>query len=55
MPWWWNNFVTTPNRWMAWWLRRRGWVAFYLDPQARQCAPDCCWLRLYQDSEAREK
>ena len=48
----WNNVVTTPNRWMAYWLRRRGWVCFYLDEQARHCS-GTCWLALYQEGEKR--
>lgn len=58
VAWTWNNVVTTPNRWMAYWLRRQGWVCFYLDERARTCAPTepmGCWLRLYQESEARER
>ena len=52
----WNNVITTPNRWMAYWLRRRGWVVFYLDPVARiRCAESCCWLNLYYDAEAYER
>jgi hypothetical protein len=55
----WNNIITAPNRWMAYWLRRRGWVCFYLDEPARHCAqrgPQTaggCWLALYQESERR--
>ncbi len=53
----WNNIMTMPNRWMARYLRRRGWVCFYLDEQARTCPaatgrpPFDCWLALYQQSE----
>lgn len=46
----WQNLVTTPNRWMASWLRRRGWVCFYLDEPARRCGPGGCWLQLYEQS-----
>ena len=55
----WHNVITTPNRWMAYWLRRRGWVCFYLDERARQCVaaegrPSFdCWLKLYLEGEAR--
>lgn len=60
MTWNWNNVTTTPNRWMAYWLRRQGWVCFYLDEQARQCADDShkhggCWLALYQEGEAARR
>ena len=53
----WNNIVTTPNRWMAYYLRRRGWVVFYLDASYRTChgaaANTNCWLRVYQAEEDR--
>ena len=51
--WNWNNISTTPNRWMAYWLRRQGWVVFYLDEQARHCGKphDGCWLALYEQGE----
>jgi hypothetical protein len=48
----WQNVRTAPHRWMAAWLRRRGWVCFYLDEQARVCR-DLCWLQLYQAGERR--
>lgn len=52
----WNNVKTAPNRWMAYWLRRQGWICFYLDEQARACGPEHptgCWLALYEASEGR--
>ncbi len=55
MTWNWNNIVTTPNRWAAYWLRRRGWICFYLDEQARHCGPECCWMQLYLDGERRAR
>lgn len=48
----WSNVVTTPQRLVAKWLRRKGWVCFYLDEQARHCSASC-WLELYQAEEAR--
>lgn len=52
------------NRWLARYLKRRGWVVFWLDDCARRCwvsdgtesgdqrlarAPhDSCWLALYE-------
>lgn len=53
----WGNVVSAPNRWMAYWLRRRGWVCFYLDERCRQCGTpaDGCWLALYQEGEERAK
>lgn len=46
----WNNISTTPQRWAAKWLRKQGWVCFYLDPEHRHCTK-MCWLELYQECE----
>lgn len=54
----WSNIRTTPNRWMAAYLRRQGWVVFYLEPQCRQCGPQDrggCWLELYEQGERHER
>ncbi len=32
---------------MMLYLRKRGWVVFYLEEQARECR-GICWLKLYQ-------
>jgi len=47
---WWQNASTWHNRIMANYLRKRGWVVFYLDPRSRECNATC-WLKLYQQSE----
>jgi hypothetical protein len=47
------NLITAPNRWMAAWLRRQGWVCFYLDPEARVCR-ELCWLELYAAEHHRK-
>jgi len=39
---------------LAKYLRRRGWVVFYLEEQARQC-PNDCWLNVYKSAEAAEQ
>jgi hypothetical protein len=36
---------------MALYLRRRGWVVFYLEKEARFCNAGCCWLGLYESEE----
>jgi hypothetical protein len=43
---WLRNAPGIPNRLMAAWLKRSGWVVFYLDPQALQngCKASC-WLQ----------
>jgi hypothetical protein len=60
LGWNWNNIKTAPNRWMAYWLRRQGWVCFYLEERARHCGThkghfgsSVCWLALYQEGERR--
>lgn len=50
MPW--RNLLSVHHRWMAGFLRRRGWVCFYLEEPARICS-SACWLRLYEDGEGR--
>ena len=34
-------------------LRKRGWVVFYLEEEHRWCN-DMCWLKLYESELARE-
>lgn len=53
----WANVLNAPNRWMANYLRRRGWVVFYLDKQSRMCqgARGFCWLYEYEESEAWDR
>jgi len=34
------------QQFMMRYLRKRGWVVFYLD-DARRCPKDFCWLHLY--------
>ena len=46
-----QNLWNLPNRIMANFLRKRGWVVFYLDEQARTCNNGTCWLALYQDGK----
>ena len=47
---WFRNLPGLPNRLMAYWLRSRGWVVFYLDEQSRHCS-GVCWLEEYKRSE----
>jgi hypothetical protein len=41
------------DRMLTRYLRRRGWVVFWLDIQARSCPTESCWLRLYEESQGR--
>ena len=44
------------ERWMMRFLRRRGWVVFYLDEVARHCGErQVCWVELYQQEQKRER
>ncbi len=38
---------------MARYLRKRGWVAFYLEPMFRECN-EMCWLHLYEEEMRKE-
>ena len=52
----WNNIRTVHQRILARYLRRRGWVVFYLEPTIRRCDPKYaaagCWLALYEEGES---
>lgn len=48
----WNNVKTFHHRMLAKYLKKRGWVVFYLEEENRTCG-DTCWLKLYQDEQQR--
>ncbi len=41
------------DRMLTRYLRRRGWVVFWLDVEARSCVSQSCWLNLYEQAEGR--
>ena len=43
-----KNLKTFHHRMMMRFLRKRGWVVFYLEPKARVCSNGTCWLKLYE-------
>ena len=43
-----TNLKTLHHRIMMRYLRKRGWVVFYLEPKYRVCDKECCWLQLYK-------
>ena len=47
-----RNLLHIHHRIMAKFLRKRGWVVFYLEEQARECK-DMCWLKLYLSEQVR--
>lgn len=49
---WLRNLTSVHHRVMAKFLRKRGWVAFYLEEQARKCK-GMCWLELYEAEEGK--
>jgi hypothetical protein len=36
-------------------LRKRGWVVFYLDEPARKCFSGHCWLKLYESERLKDE
>ena len=44
------NWRTVHHRMMMRFLRKREWVVFYLDKQARFCSEGECWLTLYNQT-----
>ena len=49
-----NKVLLSVKQRMARYLRNQGWVVFYLEPEHRKCDEVCCWLKLYEETEARE-
>lgn len=47
-----HNFSRLHRRIMARYLRRRGWVVFYLESKHRDCKNGTCWLKLYESLES---
>lgn len=46
-----SNLKTLHHRLMMGYLRKRGWVVFYLEEKHRECKNGTCWLKLYQSQE----
>ncbi len=44
-----RNLKTAHHRIMMRYLRKRGWVVFYLEPESRKCDSSYCWLKLYEN------
>ena len=51
---WLRNALHTHERWAARWLRRKGWVVFYLETQYRQCNA-LCWLEAAERADSHGK
>ena len=50
---WLRNAKSAHHRLMVRFLRRRGWVVFYLEEEFRAC-DGVCWMQLYQGEQRRE-
>ena len=50
---WLHNFRHVHHRLMARFLRKRNWVAFYLEPKHRKCNEGTCWLSLYESEQRK--
>lgn len=46
----WENVKTFHHRIMMRYLRKRGWVVFYLEERHRKCN-GMCWLELYKKED----
>lgn len=46
---WFRNSLHYHERLMCNFLRKRGWVVFYLDKPIRHCIDGFCWLKLYEE------
>ena len=47
-----SNLRSAHHRIMMRFLRKRGWVVFYLEPEQRTCK-GVCWLKLYNSELKR--
>lgn len=47
---WLRNATHFHERMMMRFLRKRGWIVFYLDEQSRVCRGNTCWIKLYQQT-----
>lgn len=51
---WWSNAKNFHHRVMMRFLKKRGWVVFYLAEQHRVCSNPSCWINLYNDAQSRQ-
>ena len=50
-----KNVRSFHHRVMARFLRKRGWIVFYLEEPSRICSDGACWMKLYLEEEAKFK
>ena len=51
---WLRNARSFHHRIMARFLKKRGWVVFYLEDPARFCKGGSCWLKTYEALESND-
>jgi hypothetical protein len=44
---WLHNALHFHERVMMRYLRKRGWIVFYLEEHSRECNGDICWMKEY--------
>lgn len=52
---WLSNAKCFHHRLMMNYLRKRGWVVFYLEENVRVCSGTTCWLQIYNSEMNRKK
>lgn len=54
---WLENLKSIHHKIMAKYLRKRGWVVFYLDEPFRICSDKngVCWMKIYNSEQLGEK
>jgi hypothetical protein len=52
---WFKNLRHVHERIMVRYLRKKGWVVFWLDKESRVCNEGTCWLQLYEDAMKYEE
>lgn len=50
-----SKFIKKFDQLLMRYLRRRGWVVFWLDEEARHCGPGQCWLDIYAGTQGVAK
>jgi len=52
---WLKNLPSFHHRILARFLRKHGWVVFYLEPEFRKCSNPDCWINAYEAGEKAHK
>ena len=44
-----SDIVSVPDQTLAWILRKRGWIVFYLDKEYKKCNSGDCLMHSYNE------